>query len=143
VHCGVSAQGLYLPLLTALPVSSSRHHSDLRGFSVLLGWVNLRVQVSWGTVVHSSLGFRLGTSLVTRRQVFWGLRSQVSSGTSTSVSTVLSWHSSGPSSVTHPEPQILRGSFSHLVSPTNLPGPWAMYLVEQELSKTVLHSSGP
>ena len=46
--------------------------------------------------MHSCFGLRLGTSLVTSRQVFCGLRSQLSSGTSTNVSTVLSWHSSGP-----------------------------------------------
>ena len=34
---------------------------------------------------------------------------------------VLSWHSSGPSSVTQPAPQISTGNFSQAVSPTNLP----------------------
>ena len=29
---------------------------------------------------------------------------------------------------THPAPQISTGCFSHLVSPTNLPLPWSMYL---------------
>ena len=44
---------------------SSRHHSDFRGFFSFLGFVNLRLQISWGIVVHSGTGFRLGTSLVT------------------------------------------------------------------------------
>ena len=32
--------------------------------SILATYLKLSVQVSWGTMVHSSLGFRLGTSLV-------------------------------------------------------------------------------
>jgi len=39
-------------------------------------------QVSLGTTEHSSLGVSLGTSLVVNLQVFWGLRSHNSSGTS-------------------------------------------------------------
>ena len=57
--------------------------------------------------------------------------------------TSLLWHSSGCSSVTHPAPQISTGNFSHLVSPTNLPCCFSMYLVVQEDSYTVLHCSGP
>ena len=41
---------------------------------------------------------------------FCGLRSHTSSGTSTVLVTFLSWHSSGPSSVTHPAPQICRSA---------------------------------
>ena len=41
---------------------------------------------------------------------FCGLRSHTSSGTSTVLVTFLSWHSSGPSSVTHPAPQICRST---------------------------------
>ena len=42
--------------------SSSRHHSVLRGFLSTEGLVNFKLQISFGTVVHSSLGFRLGTN---------------------------------------------------------------------------------
>merc|ERR1719278_2449443 len=45
-------------------------------------------------MVHWCSGLSLGTSLVMNRQVFWGLRSQTSSGTSTSEAITLSWHSS-------------------------------------------------
>ena len=62
---------------------SSRHHSVLSGVRCTAGLVSFRLQVSWGTTVHSCLGSRLGTSLVTRWHVFWGFRSQDSSGTST------------------------------------------------------------
>merc|ERR1711911_483597 len=108
-----------------------------------VGWVKRRLQVSLGTMVHSCLGVSLGTSLVTNLQVFWGLRSQTSSGTSTRVAVTLSWHSSGPSSNVQPAPHISIGSFSQAVSPTNLPGCFSTYLVEHEDSYTVLHSSGP
>ena len=60
--------------------------------------------------------------------IFWGCKSQTSSGTSMSVSTCLSWHSSGPSSTTQPAPHTSTGSFSQLVSPTNLPGLCSKYL---------------
>ena len=50
---------------------------------------------SCGIVVHSCFGFSLGTSFVCSRQVFWGLRSQTSSGISTNAVISLSWHSSG------------------------------------------------
>ena len=62
---------------------SSKHHSVLRGFFWISGVLNFRLQVSLGTTVHSCFGSRLGTNLVTRRQVFWGFKSQTSSGTST------------------------------------------------------------
>ena len=75
----------------------SRHHSVLRGTSSLLGGENWRLQVSLGTAAHSSWARRLGTSLVTSRHVFMGWRSQVSSGTSSSVSASLSTHSSSNS----------------------------------------------
>ena len=118
---------------------SSRHHSVLSGVRCTAGLVSFRLQVSWGTTVHSCLGSRLGTSLVTRWHVFWGFRSHDSSGTSTRESicqqeadsiiiathvtraTCLSWHSSSPSVTTQPRPQISTGSFAHAVSPTNLP----------------------
>merc|ERR1719410_1485821 len=121
----------------------SRHHLVSRGLSTCWGWVNFRVQVSLGTMVHWCSGFSLGTSLVTNLQVFCGLRSHTSSGTSTRLAMTLSWHSSGPSSKVQPAPQISMGSFSQAVSPTNLPGCFSTYLVLQEDSYTVLHSSGP
>ena len=74
-----------------------------------------------GTSEHSCFGLRLGTSLVANRHVFCGLRSHTSSGTSVTTSLVLSWHSSGPSCVVHPAPQISKGIFSQEVSPTYLP----------------------
>ena len=72
-------------------------------------------------MVHSWAGFNLGTNLVWNLQVFWGFKSHTSSGTSMREVMVLSWHSSGPSSVTQPAPQISTGNFSQEVSPTNLP----------------------
>merc|ERR1719410_135789 len=121
----------------------SRHHLVSSGLSTCLGCVNLRVQVSLGTMVHWCSGFNLGTSLVMKRQVFWGFRSHTSSGTSTREAMTLSWHSSGPSSYVQPAPQISTGSFSHAVSPTNLPGCFSIYLVEQEDSYTVWQISLP
>ena len=53
------------------------------------GGLNLRIQVSLGTVVHCWTGDSLGTSLVINLQVFRGLRSQDSSGTSTTL--VMTW----------------------------------------------------
>ena len=102
---------------------SSRHHSVLRGFFSTVGWLNYR--------------FLLGTSLVTSLPVFWGFRSQTSSGMSTRLSTCLSWHSSSPSSTTEPWPQISTGSLWQLVSQTNLPGLFSTYLVVQDDSYTV------
>merc|ERR1712061_597158 len=89
------------------------------------------------------MGFNLGTNLVWNLQVFCGFKSQTSSGTSIREVMVLSWHSSSPSVVTQPAPQISTGSFSQEVSPTNLPGCFSTYLVVQEDSYTVRHSSGP
>ena len=100
---------------------SSRHHSSFRGLSTCLGLENFKAQTCLGTMEHSCLGFKLGTNLVANRHVFCGFRSQISSGTSTTVSWSLSWHSSGPGSVVQPWPQILTGNFSQVVSPTNLP----------------------
>merc|ERR1712117_572603 len=121
----------------------SRHHFVNRGLSTCCGWVNLRVQVSLGTMVHWCSGFSLGTSLVMNLHVFWGFKSQTSSGTSTREAITLSLHSSGPSSNVQPAPQISIGSFSQEVSPTNLPGCFSTYFVLQDDSYTVLHSSGP
>ena len=39
------------------------------------------LQTSFGTSVHSSTGFKLGTNLVTDLHCFLGFRSHVSSGT--------------------------------------------------------------
>ena len=99
----------------------SRHHLVMRGFSTGLGLLNLRLQTSLGMMVHSWAGFKLGTNLVSNLQVFCGFKSQTSSGISTREVTVLSWHSSAPSSATQPAPQISTGNFSQEVSPTNLP----------------------
>ena len=99
----------------------SKHHLVLRGFSTSLGEENLRWQTSLGMMVHSWAGFNLGTNLVWNLQVFWGFKSQTSSGTSIREVMVLSWHSSSPSVVTQPAPQISTGNFSQEVSPTNLP----------------------
>merc|ERR1719400_688908 len=121
----------------------SRHHLVCRGFGTWRGWLNLRMQVSLGTMVHWWTGDSLGTSFVTNLHVFCGLRSQDSSGTSTTLAMTLSWHSSTPSSMTQPAPQISTGSFSQAVSPTNLPGCFSTYFVVQDDSYTVLHSSGP
>ena len=38
----------------------------IKGLGTCLGWVNLRVQTSRGTIVHSCFGDRLGTSFVTK-----------------------------------------------------------------------------
>ena len=100
---------------------SSRHHLVFRSLSTCFGVSNFKWHVSFGMMVHSCFGCSFGTNLVWNLQIFWGLKSQTSSGTSINDVTVLSWHSSGPVSVTHPAPQISTGSFSHLVSPTNLP----------------------
>ncbi|TRY68925.1 hypothetical protein TCAL_15161, partial [Tigriopus californicus] len=108
----------------------SKHHLVLSGWSTCWGEVNLRLQISCGMMVHSCSGLSLGTSLVWNLQVFCGFKSHTSSGTSNKEVMVLSWHSSGPSSVTQPAPQISMGSFSHLVSPTNLPGCFSTGLVD-------------
>merc|ERR1711936_1445421 len=119
------------------------HPLVCKGLGTFFFWLNLRTQVSFGTIVHSCFGASWGTSLVCSLQVFWGFRSHISSGTSTREAMVLSWHSSGPSSKTQPAPQISTGSFSQPVSPTNFPGCFSTYLVVHEDSYTVLHSSGP
>ena len=93
----------------------SRHHSVLRGTMIFFGWLKTSLHTSRGTLTHSSWGLRLGISLVTSLQVFMGMRSQVSSGTSTRLSASSSSHSSSPSTVTQPWPQTSKGSFSHLV----------------------------
>ena len=79
-----------------------------------LGWVKVSWQVSVGIKVHCGTGFSFGTSLVTNLHTFWGFRSQVSSGTSTNDVTTLLWHTSWPSLVMQPAPQISIGNFSHL-----------------------------
>ena len=53
----------------------TRHHLANKGMSTCSGWVNLRVQVSLGTIVHWCSGFGLGTSFFTNQQVLCGLRS--------------------------------------------------------------------
>ena len=121
----------------------SKHHLVNSGLGTCFGCVNFSVQVSFGIIVHWCSGFSLGTRRVMNRQVFWGFRSQTSSGTSTSEAITLSWHSSAPSWKTQPAPQISTGNFSHFVSPTNFPGCFSTYFVEQDDSYTVRHSSGP
>ena len=53
---------------------ASRHHFVNSGLFTSAGLLNLRAQVSCGIMVHSWLGFSLGTSLVWNWQVFWGVQ---------------------------------------------------------------------
>ena len=64
---------------------------------------------------------------MTRWQVFWGFKSQTSSGTSTRESICFWWHSSSPSSYWQPRPQISTGTFWQAVSPTNFPVDFSTY----------------
>ena len=101
----------------------ARHQRErtVRVLLLLGAWITL--QLCRGTLLHWGTGFSCGTSLVARRHVLWGSRSQTSRGTSVTAATTSSLHSSLPSSYTQPAPHSLRGRRSHLVSPTASPSP--------------------
>merc|ERR1711892_38871 len=69
--------------------------------------------------------------------------SQDASARSTRLSTPSSWHSSAPSVISQPSPQISTGIFVHLVSPINFPGLSSTLLVEQDVSNSSLHFFNP
>ena len=119
------------------------------------------VHTSDGTMLHSLLGFSWGTSLVAWEQILWGMISQYSWGTSTTVSTTSSRHvwkkqsynwrmsrifqplTCSPSLVTQPAPQISTGNLSHLVSPTYWPELIFTRLVSHAVSYSTLHTLSP
>ena len=85
------SSSLVRPLsLGCMSSSLWRHHSVLSGVLTSLGWPRVIRQVTRGTELHCLLGSRLGTSRVTGRQTFLGVRSHTSSGTSCSTSVVFS-----------------------------------------------------
>ena len=72
-----------------------------------LPWV--RAQPSLGSREHRGTGRRCGESRVTMVHLLPGTRSHTSTGTSTSLTSTSSLHSSPPSTNRHPTPHNLRG----------------------------------
>ena len=72
-----------------------------------LPWV--RAQPSLGPGVHWGTGRRCGERRVTMVHLLPGTRAHTSTGTSTSLTSTSSLHSSAPSTNRHPAPHSLRG----------------------------------